>query len=162
MKTLIVVLAICAAGLVACSGDSSPATPDTLAYGRVANDLSGAVQTHRAASALFATQADCIDERERYDGRLAPLLQRMQETSGEMDACMAAMGHPEAPTLEDTCDSMRSELTRHMTAACASANADVQIAEANTHADRMMRWARLEFDGSARLGGMMRDRGCRP
>ena len=161
MKTFIiaVALAISTASVVACSG-SSPATPDTLAYGQVASEVSSAVQTHRAASASFATQGDCIGERDRYDGHIAPLLERMRGLSGDMDACMDSMGHHPTPTLGDTCDAMRSELTRHMAAACASPNADAEASEANTHADRMAAWAKTEHDRSDEIGGMIHGSGC--
>ena len=159
MKSLIVVLALSTAGPVACSASSS-STPDASAYGQVASDVSAAAQAHRAASASFATEADCMGERDRYDGRVAPLLERMRGMSGGMDACSDSMGHHETPTMSDTCDSMRSELTRHMAAACASANAEGQFAEVNTHADRMTQWAKTELDRSARMGGMMGGGGC--
>ncbi len=152
MKTLIVAVAMFSTGIAACS--SSGARPDTVAYGQVASDLSAAVEAHRAAT-VSPTMVDCEGERGGYEERVTPMIDRMRGMSGGMDACMGSMGHNETPTMVDTCTMMRDELTRHVGAACASANPNDRIAEVNRHADRMIPWAKSEADRSARLGGMM-------
>ena len=65
----------------------------------------------------------------------------------------------DAPTMGQMCTSMRSELARHLGAACSSTNMAENAAEAGSHADKMHGWAQSEIERAQRMGTMMNGSG---
>jgi hypothetical protein len=133
----------------------SASGPDTADYERTASSISSAATAHRTAMASIANVSDCQTERDRYRAQVTPLVDHMQAMSGDMDSCMASMGHANAGSMGATCTSMRSELDRHMNAACASSAMSDNTAEATVHAQRMTTWANTESGQAAQLQSMM-------
>ena len=136
--------------ITACA--SSASAPDTAEYQRVASSVSSAATTHASLTASMTDVAACTAERDRYAAQMRPLLDRMQAMSGDMDDCAAAMGRMGSGSMRATCSSMRDEMDRHMSAACASPTMSGDVDEANVHAGRMTTWA----NGEATTAGDMR------
>lgn len=134
---------------------SSMSGPDTAQYRQLATSISAAATAHRDAMATMTGTIDCQAERDRYRAQVTPLMDRMQEMSGDMDGCMESMGHASDASMRASCTSMRDELNRHYGAACASATPRDNAAEASAHADRMTGWANTEAGQADRMHSMM-------
>ena len=122
-----------------CGGMSFGAV-DPAAYQGLTQEVAVVVETHRTNAAVAATVDACLNERARYDDEARPKLETMQSQSGGMDNCMMQMGRAGDADLAATCGSMMSELNSHKSAACASADANVNKAEAVRHCDAMKTW----------------------
>lgn len=153
MKRFNVTVLFAALAVSACS--SSMSGPDVAEYQRTASSISSAATAHRSAMAAVGTLADCNAERDRYRGQMMPMIDRMQAMSGDMDSCMHSMGHTGYASMVDACASMRGELDRHMTAACASSTMSDNAAEAAMHEGRMTGWANTESGQAMQMQNMM-------
>ena len=151
MNSSIFVVAL-SLGLGACA--SSTGGSEATAISREASSIAAAASAHSDAMASVSGMAACESERDRYGAQVGPMLDSLESAAQDMDTCMASGGNS-SPSMSAVCVRMRSELARHMGAACASAMMSDDAAEAALHASRMMGWAMTESDAANGMQGMM-------
>jgi hypothetical protein len=139
-------LLVLAAG---CGGDGSGAGQDAFAHS--ASAVSASSDQHRRNMA-GAPPSGCAAEMARYGAEIRPMLEHMRQLGGEMDACMAAMGHAAEADLQATCDAMRASVDDHLAHGCAAAD---PAAAAAQHAEAMRAMADHELARAGMAGPMM-------
>ena len=131
-------LLMACAVVVGCGGMRSSGAVDPAGYRKLTQEVAALVETHRTNAAVASTVDACLTERARYEVEVRPKSEMMQFQSGGMDNCM--MGRAGDADLAVTCGSMMSKLNSHKAAACASADANVNKADAVRHCDAMKTW----------------------
>jgi len=140
----------------ACGGTSAEvATSDVTSYRTLTGELATTVTTYRVAAAAMSTPADCTAARQQYAASARPKMDAMGPLGDRMDAQMGRMGRVGDGDMRCGMDVASSEITRHLSVACAASDMAQNRAEAFQHCDAMQTYAtHLEMRG-AEVGGMM-------
>jgi hypothetical protein len=136
------ILALPVFALVAC-GSSHPSSGTTQTFDATAQAISSAAANYRSSAATMADASACAAAESAYDAQVRPLVNRMHDLAGGMDAQMTSMmGQAGSADMSCAGDAMTTELDRHHAVACASpADMLPNEAEADHHARWMMAWA---------------------
>jgi hypothetical protein len=136
-------------------GGSSDTRPDAGAYAALAQSISSAATSYGSAAAATNDVAGCQSEHAAYDGRVRPMIERMQGMSGEMDREMAMMGTSRDADMTCGANALMAELDAHAAAACTSSSMAENHTEAMRHASAMETWATHQQQRAEEMGGMM-------
>lgn len=145
----------------ACGDAMMSSTPDTStmqAYQAVGQDVASAIASYAADTATMTDDAACEGTHARYAEQMLTMLERMRETSTEMDRHMGEFEHALPADLACVAEVMAAEFERHHAAACAAAEIGADMREAAHHVGSMsslVEHQRLRYEGAGAMMGMM-------
>ncbi|MBI3181101.1 MAG: hypothetical protein HYZ28_03055 [Myxococcales bacterium] len=108
----------------------------------LALEVSSAADQHEASVAEAPDVEVCRTERERYDAKVRPMLERMAAMSGEMPCCTMCMGTSVGGS---GCMSMMEELERYGGVACGAPEMSSNRLETSRHCLAMRTFAQRQM-----------------
>ena len=118
----------------ACSPSMRPDTrePAAVAVDEAAVELSGAGAAYAAGMAAADSVSACATMAQQYAERAKPLVDRLTDVAGQMDATLAAMGREGHGDVGCSVGALAQELARHLAVACAVPDMPANTTEPTT------------------------------
>jgi hypothetical protein len=140
--------------LAACGRSAPPAAPAEVdTFRAVATTVGSALDAHGDRAASMESATSCREERNEYEERVGPAIERMASLAARIDPWLRERGPSDHADLECVAAALRAEFERHTDIACTSPDLAANRAETLAHVATVARWRNLAVARLEEAGG---------